>query len=143
VPHAPLKNPLLTKLSFRNTGIFLPGHIRRCLTLIRLLSQGQNQGSALMAHQQALTTGPFRNTCEADAVSPKVAIWCCRIHMSTTRGNVKWIQYNKNTSSRYQLLAQTYYAHLSVRSNTIVYQPYKEHNINHTQQQEVCGSPSP
>jgi hypothetical protein len=25
-------------------------------------------------HQQALTTGPFKNTCEADAVSPEVAM---------------------------------------------------------------------
>jgi hypothetical protein len=31
--HAPLKNSLLTKLSFRNTRIFFPGHIWRCLSL--------------------------------------------------------------------------------------------------------------
>jgi hypothetical protein len=39
-----------------------------------LLAQGQTQGSAPRVHQQALTTGPFRNTCEADAVSPEVAM---------------------------------------------------------------------
>jgi hypothetical protein len=38
------------------------------------------------AHQQALTTGPFGNTCEADAVSPEVAMGGCRTEMSTTRG---------------------------------------------------------
>jgi hypothetical protein len=52
-----------------------------------LLAQGQTQGSTLTAHQQALTTSPFGNTCEADAVSPKVAIGGCRTHVSTTRGN--------------------------------------------------------
>jgi hypothetical protein len=45
-----------------------------------LLEQGQTQGSTLTAHQQALTTGPFGNTCEADAVSPEVAIGGCRTH---------------------------------------------------------------
>jgi hypothetical protein len=38
------------------------------------LAQGQTQGSTLTTHQQTLTTGPFGNTCEADEVSPKVAI---------------------------------------------------------------------
>jgi hypothetical protein len=38
------------------------------------------------AHQQALTTGPFGNTYEADAVSPEVAMGGCRTEMSTTRG---------------------------------------------------------
>jgi hypothetical protein len=36
-----------------------------------LLAQGQTQGSAPRMHQQDLTTGPFDNTYEADAVSPK------------------------------------------------------------------------
>jgi hypothetical protein len=58
---------------------------------ITLLAQGQTQGSTLTTHQQALTTGPFGNTCEADAVSPEVAIGGCRTHVSTTRGNTKWI----------------------------------------------------
>jgi hypothetical protein len=39
-----------------------------------LLAQGQTQGSAPRAHQQALTTGPFGYTCEADAVSPEAAM---------------------------------------------------------------------
>jgi hypothetical protein len=60
------------------------------------LAQGQTQGSTLTTHQQALTTGPFGNTCGADAVSPEVAIGGCRTQVSTTRGNAKWIQ-NNNT----------------------------------------------
>jgi hypothetical protein len=39
-----------------------------------MLAQGQTQGSAPRAHQQALTTGPFGNTCEADAVSPEAVM---------------------------------------------------------------------
>jgi hypothetical protein len=58
-----------------------------CNVCIYLLAQGQTQGSSLTVHQQALTTGPFGNTCEADAVSPKVAIGGCKTHVSTTRGN--------------------------------------------------------
>jgi uncharacterized protein YjcR len=38
------------------------------------LAQGNTQGSAPRAHQQALTTGPFGNTCEADAVSPEAVM---------------------------------------------------------------------
>ena len=56
-----------------------------------LLAQGKTQGSTLKAHQQTLTTGPFGNTCEADAVSPEVEIGGCRTQVSTTRGNSKWI----------------------------------------------------
>jgi hypothetical protein len=54
-----------------------------------MLAQGQTQGSTLIVHQQTLTTGPFDNTCEADAVSPEVAIGGCRTQVSTTRGNAK------------------------------------------------------
>ena len=43
-------------------------------------------------HQQALTTGPFNNIYEADAVSPKVAIGGCRTQVSTTRGNASGIK---------------------------------------------------
>jgi hypothetical protein len=39
-----------------------------------LLAQGQTQGSAPRVHQQALTTGPFGNTCEADAVLPEATM---------------------------------------------------------------------
>jgi len=35
---------------------------------------GADPGFTPRAHQQALTTGPFSNTCEADAVSPEVAM---------------------------------------------------------------------
>jgi hypothetical protein len=38
------------------------------------------------AHQQSLATGPFDNTCEADAVSPEASMRGCRTKMSTTRG---------------------------------------------------------
>jgi hypothetical protein len=51
-----------------------------------MLAQGKTQGSAPRAHQQALTIGPFENTCEADVVSPKVAMGSFRTHMSTTKG---------------------------------------------------------
>jgi hypothetical protein len=57
----------------------------------KVSTQGQTRGSTLMAHQQSLTTGPFRNTCKADVVSPEVVIGGCGTHMSKTRGNVKWI----------------------------------------------------
>jgi hypothetical protein len=59
-----------------------------------VLAQGQTQGSTPRAHQQALTTVPFENTCEVDAVSPEVAIGGCRTQVSTTRRNAKWIQSN-------------------------------------------------
>jgi hypothetical protein len=39
VPHDPLRKSNLTKLSFRNTRIFFPGHIQRCLASILLLSK--------------------------------------------------------------------------------------------------------
>ena len=39
-----------------------------------LLAQGQTQSSTPRAHQQALTTGPFGNTYEADAVSPEAVM---------------------------------------------------------------------
>jgi len=38
-----------------------------------MLAQGQTHDSTPRVHQQALTTDPFDNTCEVDAVSPKVA----------------------------------------------------------------------
>jgi hypothetical protein len=39
-----------------------------------LLAQGQTQGLAPRVHQQALATGPFGNTYEADVVSPEEAM---------------------------------------------------------------------
>jgi hypothetical protein len=59
-----------------------------------LLAQGKTQGSTLIVHQQALTTGPFGNTCKADAVSPEVAIGGYRTKVSTTRENAMWIPNN-------------------------------------------------
>jgi hypothetical protein len=68
-----------------------------------MLEKGQTQGSVLTTHQQSLTTGPFGNTCKADAVSLEVAVGGFRTHVSTTRGNAKWIQSNSNTTARYHL----------------------------------------
>jgi hypothetical protein len=36
--------------------------------------KGQTQGSTPRAHKQALTTGPFGNTCKVDAVSPEAVM---------------------------------------------------------------------
>jgi hypothetical protein len=62
-----------------------------------MLAQGQTQGLVLKMYQQALTTGPFGNTCKENAVSPEVAIGGCKTQVSTTRGNEKWIQGNTLT----------------------------------------------
>jgi hypothetical protein len=83
------------------------------------LAQGQTQGSALTMHQQALTTGPFGNTCEADAVSPEVAIGGCRTQVSTTRGNAKWIHNNNTQPPSYSLSSLNLLRKLYFRSNTI------------------------
>ena len=64
-----------------------------------LLVQGQTQGSAPRADQQALTTGPFGNACEADAVLLEVAMGSCRTQMSTTKG----IQSGSNTRTTHHL----------------------------------------
>jgi hypothetical protein len=48
-----------------NTNLWVFEH----MFAYHLLAKGPTQGSAPKAHQQALTTGPFGNTCEADAVS--------------------------------------------------------------------------
>jgi hypothetical protein len=79
-----------------------------------VLAQGKTQGSTLTMHQQTLTTGPFSNTCEADAVSPKVAIGGCMTHSSTTRGNAIGI---KETTHRDQIIISK---HKLLR--TIIYQ---------------------
>jgi hypothetical protein len=53
-----------------------------------LLAQGKTQGSMLQqCTNKTLTTVPFGNTCEADAVSLEVAIGGCRTQVSTTREN--------------------------------------------------------
>jgi hypothetical protein len=51
-----------------------------------VVGTGKDPGFTPRAHQQALATGPFGNTCEADAVSPEVAMGGCRTKMSTTKG---------------------------------------------------------
>jgi hypothetical protein len=55
-----------------------------------LLAQGQTQGSAPRAHQQALATGPFGSTCEADAVSPEAAMRGLQDRDVYNQGNIKW-----------------------------------------------------
>jgi len=52
---------------------------------ISSVGTGVDPGFSSRAHQQDLTTGPFENTCEADAVSPEVSIGGCRTHVSTTK----------------------------------------------------------
>jgi hypothetical protein len=84
-----------------------------------MLAQGQTQGSDLTTHQQALTTGPFNNTCKAYAVLPEVAIGGCRTHVSTTRGNEKWIHNNNTQSPSYSLSSLNLLRKLYFRSNTI------------------------
>jgi hypothetical protein len=59
------------------------------------------------AHQQALTTGPLGNTCEADAVSPEVAMGGLQDRDVYNQGNIKWILTQYNT---------VYLAYLSLRS---------------------------
>jgi hypothetical protein len=71
------------------------------MKMIVLLAQGQTHGSTLIAHQQALKTGPFENTYKVDVVSPEVAIGGCRTQVSTTNGNAKWIQNNTHIASYY------------------------------------------
>jgi hypothetical protein len=71
--------------------------------------RGRPRVQLLQVHQQTLTTGPFGNTCEADAVSPEVAIGGCRTQVSTTRGNAKWIQDNNTQQSRYSLPLLSYF----------------------------------
>jgi hypothetical protein len=88
----------LSHCSFFFHSIFLLESLEQFCCYNLLLAQGQTQGSTPRAHQQALTTGPFGNTCEADAVSPEVAIGGCRTQVSTTRGNAEWI-HNNNTQS--------------------------------------------
>jgi hypothetical protein len=58
------------------------GHVKE-----GVLEQGQTQGSNLTMYQKSLTTDPFINTCEVDAISPEVAIRGCRTHVPTTIGN--------------------------------------------------------
>ena len=84
-----------------------------------LLAQGQTHGSILIVHQQALTTGPFRNTCEADAVSLEVEIGGCRTQVSTTRGNANWVQGNNTQQPSYSLSSLSLLRELYLRSNKI------------------------
>ena len=65
--------------------------------------RGRPRVQLLIEHQQTLTIVPFGNTCEADEVSPEVAIGGCKTHVSTTRGNAKWIQGNNTQQSSYSL----------------------------------------
>jgi hypothetical protein len=58
--------------------------------LWHLLAQGQTQASAPRAHQQALATGPFSNTCEVDAVSPEAAMMVLQDRDVYNHGNIKW-----------------------------------------------------
>jgi hypothetical protein len=56
-----------------------------------MLAQGQTQGSAPREHQQAVATGPFGNTCKADAVSPEAAMRGLQDRDVYNQWNIKWI----------------------------------------------------
>jgi hypothetical protein len=70
--------------------------------MTHLLAQGQTQGSAPRAHQQALATGPFGSTCEVDAVSPEATMRGLQDRDVYNQGNIKWF-----------LLQQQHNMHLS------------------------------
>ena len=55
-----------------------------------LLAQGQTQGSAPRAHQQALPTGLFGNTYEEDVVSPEENMRGLQDRDVYNQGNIKW-----------------------------------------------------
>jgi hypothetical protein len=92
------------------------GHLRDRL----MLAQGQTKFSTLTVHQQALTTDPFDNTCEANEVSPEVAIGGCKTQLSTTRGNTKWIQGNNTQKPSYSLSPLSLLRELYLRSNMMM-----------------------
>jgi hypothetical protein len=56
-------------------------------------------------HQQALATGPFGSTCEADAVSPKATMGGLQDRGVYNQGNIKWFllqqQHNMHLSLNY------------------------------------------
>jgi hypothetical protein len=100
-----------------------------------LLAQGQTQGSAPRAHQQALTNGPFGYTCEADAVSAEVAMGGLQDRDVYKQGkshvDPTLEHYNMHIS-----LIKLYLLHTSIISTTRMQYQYikgKEHSINHTQ----------
>jgi hypothetical protein len=63
--------------------------------------RGRPRVQCSRAHQQALATGPFGNTCEVDAVSPKAAMRGLQDSDVYNQGNIKCIYYNNNTSYIY------------------------------------------
>jgi hypothetical protein len=85
----------------------------------QMLAQGQTQGSAPRAHQQALTTGPFGYTCEADAVSPEAAMGGLQDKDVYNQGNYQvdptLEQYNMHIS-----LISLDLFHTSIRSTTVM-----------------------
>jgi hypothetical protein len=80
-----------------------------------VLAEGQTQGSTPRAHQQALTTGPFGYTYEADAVS----------HEATMGGLQNRDVYNQG-EYQVDLILEQYNMHLSLISldllHTNIYQ---------------------
>jgi hypothetical protein len=68
-----------------------------------VLAQGKTQGSTPRVHQQALATGPFGNTYEADAVSLEATMRGLQDRDFYNQGNIKWIYYNNNTTCIYHL----------------------------------------
>jgi hypothetical protein len=89
-------------------------------SICQVLAQGKTQCSNLIPHQQTLTTIPFSNTCEADVVSPEVAIGGCRTQLSTTRGNTKWIPGNNTKQPSYSLSPLSLLQKIYLRFNTMM-----------------------
>ena len=57
----------------------------------QFVGTGVDLGFNPRAHQQALATGPFDNTCEADAVSPEAVMRGLQDIDVYNQGNIKWI----------------------------------------------------
>ena len=72
-----------------------------------IIGIGEDPRFTPRAHQQSLTTGPFENTYEGDAVSPEVAMGGLQDRYVYSQGNFKWLLMQYNV---------VYLAHLSLKS---------------------------
>jgi hypothetical protein len=71
------------------------------MNILKNVGTGADPRFTPRVHQQALATGPFGNTCEADAVSPEAAMRGLQDRDVYNQGNIKWVYYNNNTSYIY------------------------------------------
>jgi hypothetical protein len=97
------------------------------------LAQGQTQGSSPRVHQQALTTGPFGNTCEADAVSPEASM-----------GGLQDKDVYNQGEYQVDLTLEQYNMHISLISldllHTTIYQIYHSNAITIYQREKNIAS---